>query len=165
MAVIAPPLRPMQPSDIPDVLAVERAIFSAPWTEGMFRDELSARGRVYLLAEDAGEVAGYGGVMVLDGDAHLMTVAVVPRHRRRRLATRIVLALVEAALDLGASHLTLELRVSNEPARRLYEQFGFAPVGIRPGYYRDEDALVMWALDADAPAYRERLEALREGVT
>ena len=60
-----------------------------------------------------------------------------------------MLALVDAATAAGARHLTLEVRVSNEGARRLYQRFGFAPVGVRKDYYRDEDALVMWATDID----------------
>ena len=94
-----------------------------------------------------------------EADFHL---AVVPASRRRGLASRLLLALIDEALALGASHLTLELRASNEPARSLYERFGFTPVGLRPRYYGDEDALVMWALDADRPAYRDLLDALRE---
>ncbi len=105
---------------------------------------------------------GYGGIMVIDGDAHVMNLAVAPRRRRQGLASRLLLALIDEALGLGASHLTLELRASNEPARLLYERFGFTPVGVRPRYYGDEDALVMWALDADAPAFRDRLDRLRE---
>jgi ribosomal-protein-alanine N-acetyltransferase len=72
-------------------------------------------------------------------------------------------ALVEGALEAGAEHVTLEVRVGNLDARRLYSRFGFAPVGIRKGYYTDDDALIMWVTDADAPQYRARLRELREG--
>ena len=162
MAVIAPAMRPLAIEDLPEVLEIERAVFPTPWTEGMFRDELAAGGRRYLAAVEAGSIVGYGGVMVIDGDAHIMNLAVVPDHRRQGLASRLLLALIDEALALGTSHLTLELRASNHPARRLYERFGFTPVGVRPGYYGDEDALVMWALDADAAEYRDRLDLLRE---
>jgi ribosomal-protein-alanine N-acetyltransferase len=162
MAVIAPTMRPLVVDDLAAVLAIEREVFPAPWTEGMFLDELGAGGRRYLAAVEDGSIVGYGGIMVIDGDAHVMNLAVVPRRRRRGLASRLLLALIDEALGLGASHLTLELRASNEPARLLYERFGFTPVGVRPRYYGDEDALVMWALDADAPAFRDRLDRLRE---
>ena len=73
-----------------------------------------------------------------------------------------MLALVDAALAAGARYLTLEVRVSNEGARRLYQRFGFAPVGVRKDYYRDEDALVMWATDIDGDGYAERIASIRE---
>lgn len=154
-------LRPMTARDIAAVLRLELEIFAAPWTEGMFREELEAPGRFYLVAQGDGPIEGYGGVMMVDGDAHIMTIAVVPGRRRSGLATRMMLALIDHALACGVSHLTLEMRLSNDPARRLYEKFGFAPVGVRPGYYGDEDALVMWALDADGEAYLARLGEIR----
>lgn len=160
----APPLRPMEAADLPTVLRLERAIFSEPWTEGMFRDEVAGPGRTYLVAGTGSQIVGYGGVMVVEGDAHIMTMAVAPGHRRTGIATRLLLALVDEALRLGAHHLTLELRVSNAAARSLYEKFGFARVGLRPRYYQDEDALVMWALDASGDEYRARLDAIREAV-
>ena len=70
------------------------------------------------------------------------------------MATRLVLELVERSLDEGARHLTLEVRVSNHGAQRLYNRFGLAPVGVRKHYYRDEDALIMWVTDVDRPDYR-----------
>lgn len=162
MEVNVDELRPMSVGDIADVLTLEREIFSAPWTEEMVRDELDGPGRSYLIATSGSAVAGYGGIMVIEGDAHIMTLAVAQQHRRRGVATRLMLGLIDAALAAGAAHLTLELRVSNEAARSLYEKFGFAPVGIRPRYYIDEDALVMWAVDADGPDYLAALDRLRE---
>lgn len=162
MDVIALTMRPLLATDIPEVLIIENATFPAPWSEGMFTDELAGAGRRYLAAIAGDAIVAYGGIMVVDGDAHVMNLAVAPGNRRRGLATRLLLALIDEALALGASHLTLELRVSNDAARALYEKFGFTPVGVRPRYYGDEDALVMWALDADAPEYRTRLDRIRE---
>ena len=99
--------------------------------------------------------------MVIGTDAHIMTLAVAPDSRRNGIGSQLMLALIDAALDAGAEHLTLELRVSNDSARSLYEKFGFAPVGIRPGYYPDEDALVMWALDVAGNEYRAALDRIR----
>jgi ribosomal-protein-alanine N-acetyltransferase len=76
----------------------------------------------------------------------------------------LLLAIIDAALEAGAEHLTLELRVSNSPARSLYERFGFSPVGVRPRYYVDEDALVMWAVNASGSEYSRRLDRIREEV-
>ena len=75
-----------------------------------------------------------------------------------------MLSLVDAAAIAGARHLTLEVRVSNEGARHLYQRFGFAPVGVRKDYYRDEDALVMWATDIDTDDYKGRIEAIRASL-
>jgi len=161
VAVSTVTLRPMTTGDIPAVLTLERAIFPHPWTEGMLRDELEGPNRIYLVAEETGEVVGYGGVMRVKEDAHITNLAVAEGHRGRGIATRIYVSLTEAVLDAGAEHLTLEVRMENMDARRLYSGFGFAPVGVRKGYYGDEDALIMWVTDASGPEYRARLGAMR----
>ena len=73
-----------------------------------------------------------------------------------------MVALVAAALARGARHLTLEVRVSNKAAQALYRRFGFAPVGLRKNYYRNEDAMVMWATDIDQAGYQARMESIIE---
>ena len=156
--------RAMTHSDVPEVLVLERSIFPAPWTEQMLRDELLANGREYLVASDEHGIVAYGGIMVVESDAHIMTLAVREDRRRTGLASRLLLELIAAALEAGAAHLTLELRTSNVAARALYEKFGFEPVGLRPGYYVDEDALVMWAVEADGVEYRDRLRTIRREV-
>lgn len=153
-------IRPMDDTDLDRVLALERAIYPEPWSEGIFRDELAMSGRAYLVAEVEGVVVGFAGLMLVEADGHITTVTVDPDWRRRRLATRLMMALVELALVAGARHLTLEVRASNRSAQRLYSRFGLAPVGVRKGYYGDEDALIMWATDIDRPPYRARLDAI-----
>ena len=164
MVVTALEFRPMTTDDVDVVHAMEVATFTAPWPRPFFVDELAADNRSYVVVEDGGVLVGYGGIMVIEGDAHVMTVAVAPDRRTRGIGSRIMLALVDAAVAAGAEHLTLEVRPSNRPARRLYHRFGFEPVGLRPGYYPDEDALVMWALNITEPEYVERLKAIREAV-
>jgi ribosomal-protein-alanine N-acetyltransferase len=128
-------------------------------------DELALSNRRYVVVEDAaGSILGYGGLLLSDGDAHVTTVAVDDTARRHRIGTRIMLALVEAALTSGARHLTLEVRASNRGAQELYRRFGFAPVGVRKNYYKDEDAIVMWATDIDTRDYAERIGSLRSDV-
>ena len=158
-------IRPMTRGDIASVATLEREVFSQPWSARVFYDELAMLNRSYLVAvgED-GTIIGYGGLLLVERDAHVTTVAVDPEARRNRLGTRLMLALVERALRSEASHLTLEVRVSNSSARQLYERFGFAPVGRRKNYYEDEDALVMWAIDSDTEQYRERIEAIRASL-
>ncbi|MCJ7725952.1 MAG: ribosomal protein S18-alanine N-acetyltransferase, partial [Acidimicrobiia bacterium] len=139
-------------------------IFPHPWTEGILRDELAAARRTYLVAEEDGEIVGYGGLMIVMEDAHITNLAVAPAARGRGVATRLFLDLAEGALDDGTEHLTLEVRMSNLAARRLYSRFGFAPVGIRKDYYVDEDALIMWVTDACGSEYRGRLAEIREAL-
>ena len=164
MAVMTLVLRPMTGDDVEAVLGMERSIFPDPWPEVFFRDELAAPRRSYLVAEEDGEVVGYGGVMLVEEDAHITNLAVAEPFRGRGVATRLFLALAAGALDDGAEHFTLEVRIGNLEARRLYSRFGFAPVGIHQGFYLDEDALIMWAIDASGPEYRARLDEIREGL-
>ena len=164
MAVTTLWMRPMDTGDVDGVLALERSIFPNPWTEGILRDELAAKRRTYLVAEEEGRIVGYGGIMIVGEDAHITNLAVAEEARGRGIATRIFLELAEGVLDDGAQHLTLEVRLSNLDARRLYSRFGFAPVGIRKDYYVDEDALIMWVTDAAEPEYRARLAEIREAL-
>lgn len=159
-----PTIRRMKKRDLPAVLALEREIYPQPWAPGVFKEELSLLNRHYVVVEDEGDVLGYAGLLLVAEDAHVTTIAIDPEARRRRLGTRLMLALVDAALAAGASHLTLEVRVSNAAARALYQRFGLAPVGVRKDYYRGEDALVMWATDIDGAEYQERLEAVRRAL-
>ena len=96
-------------------------------------------------------------------EAHITTFAVHPDWRRRRIGERLLLAFLDLAVDRDAREATLEVRLSNLPARKLYEKYGFRPVGLRPRYYSDdhEDALIMTTTPLDEPAMRERIERLR----
>ena len=155
-------IRPMDREDIPEVATLEQVIYPQPWSPQVFADELGQPNRTYLVLESEGSIVAYAGLLLVEEDAHITTVAVDPSARRRRLGTRVMLALVDAAVAVGARHLTLEVRMSNAAAQRLYSRFGFAPVGLRKNYYKDEDALVMWAIDIDEDAYVTRLATIRE---
>ncbi len=158
-------IRDMLRTDIPAVAELEAEIYSQPWPPRVFFDELATDTRVYIVAvNEANTVVAYGGVLLIEDDAHITTIAVAPESRGQRLGTRVMIALVDRAVDAGARHLTLEVRVSNDSAQKLYERFDFKPVGRRKNYYRDEDALVMWATDIDTPEYSERLEHIRTGL-
>lgn len=155
-------IRAMTVDDIAAVVGLEEEIYAQPWPVQVFEDELAHVGRRYLVVEDDGIVIGYGGLMLVMDEAHVTTLAVVPGRREARLGTRLMLALIDEALAAGASQLTLEVRLSNHPAQSLYRRFGMAPVGLRKNYYRDEDALIMWAHDIDSPEYDARLVEIRE---
>ena len=157
-------LTPMRLDDLVEILDIEQAVYRQAWSERVFRDELGAPGRVYVTARNEGLIAGYAGLMVVGDDAHVTTVVVKPEMRGTALGSRLMLHLVEAGLAAGASNLTLEVRTSNTAAQALYRKFGMAPVGVRKNYYRDEDALIMWAHDIDGDDYAQRLGEISEEI-
>jgi ribosomal-protein-alanine N-acetyltransferase len=99
-------------------------------------------------------------------EGRIITFAVHPAWRRQHVGERLLVAFIDLASDRGAHEATLEVRLSNLPARRLYEKFGFRPVGLRPRYYSDngEDALIMTTLPLVDPAMRERIAGLRAAI-
>jgi ribosomal-protein-alanine N-acetyltransferase len=157
-------IRTLAEEDLKAILTIEQATYPTPWTEGIFRDELAAPGRIYLVAEADGDVVGYAGLMLVLPEAHVTSVTVDPNRRGSRIGTRLMLRICEEARAAGATSLTLEVRVSNRNAQALYQRFGMAPVGVRKRYYQNEDALVMWVHDLDTPAYRERLEEIERSL-
>ncbi len=149
-------IRQFESDDVTDAVALEAANQPKPWTEDVFRDELAAENRSYLVAEDRGLI-GFAGVMVVGEEAHVTNLLVDPAARGKGVGRRLMIALIEAAVAEGARHLVLEVRSKNEAARALYQRLGLAPVGVRPGYFDDDDALILWAHDIDAPGYLESL--------
>lgn len=142
------------------VLRIEQLVNPRPWSLSLFMSELRyTESRAYVVARAEHEIVGYAGVMLIAGDGHITNVGVDPDHRRRAIATRMLLVLARRALAEGAEALTLEVRMSNTGAHELYRRFGFVPAGVRKNYYSDsnEDALIMWANDIDTPAYRSLL--------
>jgi len=154
-------IREMNRHDIPSVATLEQVVYDSPWSVRVFYDELALGNRRYIVAEEDGVVVGYGGMLIVENDAHITTLAVDPEARRQRLGTRLMIALIDAALEVAVGHVTLEVRMSNEGAQALYERFGFTPVGLRKNYYRDEDALGMWANDIDGVEYQARMMGVR----
>ena len=151
-------VRPMLDADIERVLTIERASSPDPWTEGIMHDELHGASRCYLVAEQANELVGFCGLLLQVDEGHITNVAVVPKFRGQRIAARLLLPLIRWGLGQHISALTLEVRVGNEAAIRLYRRFGFAPVGTRPRYYPNgDDALILWAHDVDSADYSARL--------
>jgi ribosomal-protein-alanine N-acetyltransferase len=149
-------IRPLTIDDLGAVVALEAANAPAPWSEGVFRNELAAENRIYLAADEDG-VVGFAGAMVVADEAHVTNLLVDPGWRRQGIGLDLMKSLIEAAVDAGARHLTLEVRSRNDAARALYARLGLAPVGVRKGYYGDDDALILWAHDIDGDEYRERL--------
>ena len=151
-------VRPMTYDDLTDVAALEAALQPRPWSEQVFRDELEAENRTYLIAGSPDGIVGFAGAMVIGDEAHITNLLVAESSRREGIGRKMLVALIELAADQGARHLTLEVRTANEAARALYAQLGLAPVGIRPRYYGGDDALILWAHDIDRSEYLESLQ-------
>jgi ribosomal-protein-alanine N-acetyltransferase len=150
----------MRVEDIPAVHAIESASFPTPWPPYAFRGELETNRMAHYLVVRAGaRIVAYAGIWLMVDEAHVTTFAVLPAYRRRGIGGRLLSEVIELAAQLGATVVTLEVRLSNAGARRLYQQFGFRPVGVRPRYYSDngEDALIMTTEGLDRP----EMQALR----
>ncbi len=108
------------------------------------------------------EVVAYAGIWLMVDEAHITTFAVLPDWRRHGIGGRLLVELMRLAADLGARVVTLEVRLCNQPARALYQRFGFRPVGVRPRYYSDngEDALIMTTTPLRSPEVEHALAAL-----
>ncbi|HEX6946703.1 MAG TPA: ribosomal protein S18-alanine N-acetyltransferase [Acidimicrobiia bacterium] len=150
-------IRPLAVDDVAAAAAMEATHQPAPWPESVFRDELAAPSRIYLAAEASGELVGFAGALLVADEAHVTNILVALSHRRMGIGRKLMLTLIDEAVDAGARHLTLEVRTRNEAARALYASLGMVPVGVRPRYYGDDDALIMWAHDIDSPEYLARL--------
>jgi ribosomal-protein-alanine N-acetyltransferase len=160
-------LLPMRRRHLRSVLRIEAQVYPRPWSVSLFMSELALRAsRAYYVARVDGMVVGYSGLMLIGEDAHVTTIAVDPAWHRHKIGTRLMLNLAHEARRRGASNLTLEVRVSNEPAQVLYRRFGFRPAGVRKNYYveSNEDALVMWAEDIDTLDYTYRLREISDSV-
>jgi len=155
--------------DLPEIHRIERASFSVPWPDDAYRSELVAnRLASYLVVRAGGEpgAIAYGGIWLMVDEAHITTFAVDPAWRRQGVGGTLLIALLDLAIARHAREATLEVRLSNVPARRLYEKYGFRPVGLRPRYYSDngEDALIMTTEPLTGGAMRTRLVSLRAAL-
>jgi ribosomal-protein-alanine N-acetyltransferase len=170
------PITPMTPADLDAIMSLERRCFKDPWTRHMYLSDLTTNAlATYLVLRapagvrarepESGSVPSllaYGGLWLLLDEAHIATIAVHPDWRGCGLGQWLMLALLDAGIERGATLATLEVRVGNIPARCLYEKLGFEEVGQRRKYYRDgEDALILTTPPLLTPAMQERLSAAR----
>ncbi len=136
----------MRETDLPGVLEIEHASFPSPWTEWMFRSQLSLDNialNLVLVSEE--EIIGYAANWIVEDEIHLLSIAVMPEKRRQGYGRRILDAVIERGKSKGGCQVILEVREGNEGAQKFYEQYGFHHIGKRRGYYIDtgEDAIVM----------------------
>lgn len=143
----APSIRQMGPEDIDAVVIIEQESFSTPWSRSAFETEMGDNPLArYLVVDMDGQVIGYAGMWLILDEAHVTNVAVLPAYRGQGIGKTLLAALICHAKAQGAVCMTLEVRVSNDGAQRLYSGMGFVPRGLRRQYYTDtrEDALIMW---------------------
>lgn len=138
-------IRLMQESDLPSVVAIERISFSTPWSETLFFNELYKQCSIPKVAVIGDRIAGYICANHVADEGHILNLAVHPDFRGKGIAKILVKHSLEELKENACRFLYLEVRVSNNAARKLYEGFGFSVVGTRKIYYTEpnEDAVIM----------------------
>ena len=168
-----PVVSPMSIADLDGALEIEHHAFKQPWSRHMYvTDLLHNRLASYLVLRPAPadgralpRVLAYGGFWLMVDEAHIATIASHPDWRGCGLGQMLMLALLDEALARGATRSTLEVRVTNHTARRLYEKLGYEEAGLRRRYYQDgEDALIMTTPSLREPSIQERLATARAGA-
>ena len=148
--------RKLKLRDLNAIEEIERTSYPTPWSRSMFAGELAKPSSICLGAFDGDkdELVGYLIISRYVDAWHVMNIAVAPEFRRKGIARRLMERLFEVTARDARRGYTLEVRVSNEAAIRLYEELGFRARGVRRGYYTDnrEDALIMWKDPVREPA-------------
>lgn len=142
-----PRFRRMAAADMDVVEAIERAVYTHPWTVGNFTDSLESGYHCWIM-EREGRVAGYSVVMIAAGEAHLLNLSIAAPLQRRGLGSELLRFVIKLARDYAAQTIYLEVRESNAAGRALYARHGFAEIGMRRDYYpapgvAREDAVTM----------------------
>ena len=139
-------IRSMRLEDIERILEIENRCYPEPWTEGMFKHELTGNQvSVFFVLEESGVIIGYAGMWIIVDDMHVTNVAVHPDFQGNGHSKQLMFALFEQARMAGCKRSTLEVRKSNKTAISLYEKLGYKTIGRRKKYYsNNEDAFVMW---------------------
>ena len=129
-----PRLAPMREADLAEVLSIENAIYTHPWTRGNFADSIRA-GYQCRTWRGGGVLVGYFILLAAAGEAHLLNLSIAAGYQRSGHGSALLREAMRSARELGALHVFLEVRPSNDGARALYNRFGFRQVAVRPGYY------------------------------
>jgi len=143
----------MRYEDLPEVMALEKASFTSPWSEQFFMDELERDFSYIFTARLEDEsLAGFICFWVLFEEMHILNLAVAGKHRRKGIARALVKEAFKFALKLGSVSATLEVREKNMPATSFYTRVGFEKAGVRKNYYESppDNAVIMWLYDIGA---------------
>ena len=135
----------MRQEHVAQVAALEKLCFCDPWSENSVASELNNPLSLWLVALDGERLAGYVGSQTVMDESDMMNLAVHPDYRCQGIGSRLVDELIKELKKKGSQRLTLEVRVSNEPAKRLYDELGFSEIAVRKRYYSHpkEDALIL----------------------
>jgi len=137
-------IEPMKISDLIDIMAIEQQSYPNPWPLHLFVTELKDnKYSCYLVLRHESKIIAYGGMWVFVKEAHITNLAVDPNFRNQGYGGIVLKSLMEEAGKRGAGNVSLEVRVSNYTAKKLYNKYGFSVVDVRKEYYRNEDALFM----------------------
>ena len=151
--------RTLSEVDVDEIVAIEAAAFSNPWTRPMYIRELQNPdvSFLYVLRMD-NRIAGFCSFWLILDELHINNLAIRHEYRERGLGTEILKEVLQAGASRGAERATLEVRRSNAPARRLYERLGFEVAATRPNYYVNppEDALILWKGGLNCVTFRPR---------
>jgi len=139
-------IREMEESDLAAVCLIEQETFSDPWIYDDFKQSMSDKNNLYLIAEKQGIVIGYCGYWGVVGEGYICNVAVKKEYRRQQMGFFMISELIAKGYEQGMKSFTLEVRCSNTAAIMLYERLGFVREGVRKDFYTHpkEDAIIMW---------------------
>lgn len=139
-------VRDMEPGDAAWAARLEEQIFSQPWSEHAFWEEIGRQDRLFAVAEVNGTPVAYCGMICVFGEGDITNVAVAQEARRQGIARRMLQTVLEWGRQMGLDEFTLEVRKSNLAAIHLYETLGFVTEGVRRNFYElpTEDAFIMW---------------------
>ena len=140
-------IREMVVEDIPAILEIDASSFLTPWTEEVYKNELTNNEYAkYFVVETEEEIVGYIGLWIVLDDAQVTNIALRPAYRGYKIGEKLFGFAVSYLMELGVERLSLEVRESNTVAQNMYRKFGLVSGGVRKNYYKDngEDALLMW---------------------
>lgn len=160
-------IRKMQQGDIAKIMEIESVSFgNYHWSEASFASEIKSQYGHYftMMEKDTDKLIGYCGFWEIFDEAHVTTIAIRPEYRKRRLAEFLLQKMIETGYENALKWFTLEVRVSNIPAVRLYEKYTFDTLGRRKRYYQDnnEDALIMWTDNIFNDKFKTKFEELKK---
>lgn len=138
---------PMTKEHIEAVLHIEESCFAIPWTKAAFEREMTQNQfAIYRIAVLDEKIIGYAGMWHIVTEGHITNVAVLPEYRRQGIGNALIEEMIAIAEQKEMIGITLEVRISNIAAQKLYTKYGFRPEGFRKNYYEDtkEDAIIMW---------------------
>lgn len=161
-------IKRMQSSDVDNVIAIEEKAYGEHhWSKESFLNELSNELARYNAAFDEdGNLVGYSGCWQILEEVHITNIAVSPDFRRKKIGEKLLKRIIDECYENMAKYITLEVRVSNTPAINLYEKYGFKSLGVRKGYYQNnnEDALIMWTENIFYDKFKLNYEKVIKGL-